>query len=105
MQFIGGGFGSKFTADNWGVEAGRLSKASGGKPVKLYLDRATELKIAGNRPSAFANIKVGAKKDGTITAWQSASWATGGMGGGGMPPIPYVFTEIPNKRLNHTAIA
>jgi xanthine dehydrogenase YagR molybdenum-binding subunit len=105
MQFIGGGFGSKFTADNWGVEAGRLSKASGGKPVKLYLDRATELKIAGNRPSAYANIKVGAKKDGTITAWQSASWATGGMGGGGMPPIPYVFTEIPNKRLNHTAIA
>ncbi len=105
MQFIGGGFGSKFTADLWGVEAGRLSKAAGGKPVKMYLDRATELKIAGNRPSAFANIKVAAKKDGTITAWQSASWATGGMGGGGMPPLPYVFTEIPNKRLNHTAVA
>ena len=105
MQFIGGGFGSKFTADNWGVEAGRLSKASGGKPVKMYLDRATELKIAGNRPSAYAHIKVGAKKDGTITAWQSTSWATGGMGGGGMPPIPYVFTEIPNKRLNHMAVA
>jgi xanthine dehydrogenase YagR molybdenum-binding subunit len=105
MQYIGGGFGSKFAADNWGVEAGRLSKASGGKPVKLYLDRATELKIAGNRPSAFANIKVAAKKDGTVTAWQSASWATGGMTGGGMPPLPYVFTEIPNKRLNHTAVA
>jgi len=105
MQFIGGGFGSKFASDSWGVEAGRLSKASGGKPVKLFLDRATELKIAGNRPSAFATIKVGAKKDGTITAWQSVSWATGGMGGGGMPPIPYVFTEIPNKRLNHTAVA
>ena len=105
MQYIGGGFGSKFTADLWGVEAGRLSKASGGRPVKLFLDRATELKIAGNRPSAFANIKVAAKKDGTVTAWQSTSWATGGMGGGGMPPIPYVFTEIPNKRLNHTAVA
>ncbi len=105
MQYIGGGFGSKFTADLWGVEAGRLSKASGGKPVKLFLDRATELAIAGNRPSAYANIKVAAKKDGAITAWQSTSWATGGMGGGGMPPIPYVFTEIPNKRLNHTAVA
>jgi xanthine dehydrogenase YagR molybdenum-binding subunit len=105
MQFIGGGFGSKFVADRWGVEAGQLSKASGGKPVKMYLDRATELKIAGNRPSAFANIKVAAKKDGTITAWQSTSWATGGMGGGGMPPIPYVFTGIPNQRLNHTAVA
>jgi xanthine dehydrogenase YagR molybdenum-binding subunit len=55
--------------------------------------------------SAFAKIKVGAKKDGTITAWQSDSWATGGMGGGGMPPIPYVFTEIPNVRLNHSAVS
>jgi xanthine dehydrogenase YagR molybdenum-binding subunit len=105
MQFIGGGFGSKFVADRWGVEAAQLSKLSGGKPVKLYLDRATELQIAGNRPSAFANIKVSAKKDGTITAWQSTSWATGGIGGGGMPPIPYVFTNIPNKRLNHTAVS
>jgi xanthine dehydrogenase YagR molybdenum-binding subunit len=105
MQYIGGGFGSKFAADSWGVEAAQLSKASGGKPVKMYLDRATELKIAGNRPSAFAQIKVAAKKDGTITAWQSASWATGGMGGGGMPPLPYVFTGIPNIRLNHTAVA
>lgn len=105
MQFIGGGFGSKFAADRWGVEAGLLSKAAGGQPVKLYLDRATELQIGGNRPSAFANIKVAAKKDGTITAWQSSSWATGGLTGGGMPPLPYVFTEIPNKRLNHTAVS
>ncbi len=46
MQYIGGGFGSKFVADNWGVQAALLSKASGGKPVKMYLDRATELQIA-----------------------------------------------------------
>lgn len=105
MQFIGGGFGSKFDSDRWGVEAGLLSKAAGGQPVKLFLDRATELQMAGNRPSAFARIKVAARKDGTITAWDSKSWATGGMAGGGMPPIPYVFTEIPNKRLNHTAVA
>ena len=41
------------------------------RPVKLFLDRATELTIAGNRPSVFAKVKIGAKKDGTITAWQS----------------------------------
>jgi len=105
MQFIGGGFGSKFAVDRWGVEAGQLSKLAGGKPVKLFLERATELQIAGNRPSAFANIKVAAKNDGTITAWQSSSWATGGMTGGGMPPLPYVFKDIPNLRLNHTAVA
>jgi xanthine dehydrogenase YagR molybdenum-binding subunit len=105
MQYIGGGFGSKFSADRWGMVCANLSKASGGKPVKLYLDRNVELMIAGNRPSGFANIKVAAKKDGSLVAWQSQSWASGGIGGGGMPPIPYVFTEIPNKRMNHSAIA
>ena len=104
MQYIGGGFGSKFAADLWGAEAARLSKASGGRPVKLFLERSTELLIAGNRPSAYANIKVAAKKDGMITAWQSESWATGGIGGGGSPPIPYVF-DIPNQRKNHSAVS
>jgi xanthine dehydrogenase YagR molybdenum-binding subunit len=104
MQYVGGGFGSKFATDLWGLEAARLSKASGGRPVKLFLDRATELMIAGNRPSGFANIKVAGKKDGTITAWQSESWSTGGIGGGGSPPIPYVF-DIPNQRKNHTAVS
>jgi xanthine dehydrogenase YagR molybdenum-binding subunit len=105
MDYMGGGFGSKFPSDRWGVEAAKLSKSSGGKPVKLFLDRATELTIAGVRPSAFAKIKIGAKKDGTITAWQSESWASGGFGGGGMPPLPYVFNKIPNYRLNHTAVS
>jgi xanthine dehydrogenase YagR molybdenum-binding subunit len=105
MDNIGGGFGSKFSPDRWGVEGATLSKASGGKPVKWMLERNTELQIAGNRPSAFAKIKVAAKKDGTLVAWQSESWATGGIGGGGSPPIPYVFTEIPNKRMNHSAVS
>ena len=77
---------------------------SGGKPVKLFLDRAQDQVIAGNRPSAYGKIKIAAKKDGTITAWQSESWATGGIGGGGAPPIPYVY-EIPNQRKNHIAVA
>ena len=105
MDHIGGGFGSKFSADRWGVECAKLSQSSGGKPVKWHLDRNVELMIAGNRPSAFAKIKVAAKKDGTIVAWQSESWSTGGVGGGGAPPIPYVFTEIPNRRINHSAVS
>jgi xanthine dehydrogenase YagR molybdenum-binding subunit len=105
MDYMGGGFGSKFPSDRWGSECAQLSKASGGRPVKLFLDRATELTIAGVRPSAHAKIKVGAKQDGTIVAWQSESWATGGFTGGGMPPIPYVYTKIPNFRLNHSAVS
>jgi xanthine dehydrogenase YagR molybdenum-binding subunit len=104
MQYVGGGFGSKFGADRWGVECAQLSKASGGRPVKLFLDRATELMIGGNRPSAYAKVKVAGMKDGTITGWQSESWATGGFGGGGSPPLPYVF-DVPNQRKNHTAVS
>ena len=105
MDYIGSGYGSKFPSDRWAVVAAHLSKNSGARPVRLFLDRATDVTIAGNRPSAFAQIKIAAKRDGTITAWQSKSWATGGFTGGGMPPIPYVYTDIPNKRLQHTAVA
>ena len=105
QEHIGGAFGSKFASDRWGAEAAILSKSSGGKPVKLHLERNVEQMIAGNRPSAWMRAKLGAKKDGTLIAWQSESWATGGFGGGGMPPIPYVYTNIPNRRLNHSAVS
>jgi xanthine dehydrogenase YagR molybdenum-binding subunit len=105
MDYIGGGFGSKFGPDAWGEVAARLSQKAGGRPVKLYLDRAMEQKIAGNRPSAFAKIKIGGKKDGTITVFQAQSWATGGFTGGGSPPIPYIFKgNVPNHRLVHTPV-
>ena len=100
---IGGGFGSKFSPDRWGIFTAEVSKKAGGKPVRIMLERDAELEMAGARPSAFARVKVAAKKDGTLTGWQSDSWGTGGPGGGGMPPIPYVFS-IPNQRQQHTAI-
>ena len=103
QDHIGGGFGSKFGPDRWGIATAQLSKKAGGKPVRLMLERDSELKVAGARPSAYARVKVGAKKDGTLVAWQSQSWGTGGPGGGGMPPIPYCF-NVPNQRKAHTAI-
>ncbi|MBZ5610900.1 MAG: xanthine dehydrogenase family protein molybdopterin-binding subunit [Acidobacteriia bacterium] len=106
MDYMGGGFGSKFPADVWGVEAAKMSQSSG-KPVRLFLDRATELTMAGNRPSVFANVKVAAKRDGTITSWQSQTWSTGGIGGGNLNAglFPYVFTKVPNRRINHTSVS
>ncbi len=104
QDHIGGGFGSKFGPDSWGIECARISKQAGGKPVKLFLERAAELMVAGARPSSYAQVKVGAKKDGTLVAWDSVSWGTGGPGGGGSPPLPYVF-NIPHQHKQHTAIA
>ncbi len=105
QDHIGGGFGSKFQPDRWGVAAAHLSKAAGGRPVKIFLDRQIEQVIAGCRPSAFARIKLAANKEGKITLWESQSWATGGFTGGGSPPIPYVYTRIPNQRKNHSAVS
>jgi xanthine dehydrogenase YagR molybdenum-binding subunit len=96
-QHMGGGFGAKFGPDPWGTIGALLSKQTG-KPVKLMLDRDLELAIAGNRPSAFAKVKVAARKDGTVTALDAEVWGTGGGGGYPPPPIPYVFTRIPNNR-------
>src|SRR5882724_558009 len=104
QDHVGGGFGSKFGIDRWGAYTAQVSKKAGGKPVRVMLERDAELILAGCRPSAFAKVKVGAKKDGTLAAWQSDSWGTGGPGGGGAPPMPYVF-NIPNQRKQHTAVA
>ena len=102
QDHIGGGFGSKFGPDEWDITAARLSKKAG-KPVKMFNERDAELMVAGARPSDYARVKIGVKKDGTITAWESQSWGSGGVGGGGAPPIPYIF-NIPNQRKQHTNI-
>lgn len=105
QQHVGGGFGSKFSADRWSLAAAQLSKKAGGAPVKIMLDRRSELEVAGARPSAYARVKLAARKDGAITGWDSQSWGTGGPLGGNMPPIPYIFTEIPNQRKQHISIS
>jgi xanthine dehydrogenase YagR molybdenum-binding subunit len=104
QDHIGGGFGSKFGPDRWGITAAQLSKKAGGKPVKIMLERDAEQAVAGGRPSMYGKVKIGAKQDGTITAWHSETWGTGGMGGGGRPPVPYIL-EIPNRRSLHTPVA
>ena len=78
---MGGGFGSKFNIDSWGIAAAKLSRMTG-RPVKIMLDRDEELMVAGGRPSWYGKVKVGAKKDGTLTAFECESWATSGMGRG-----------------------
>jgi xanthine dehydrogenase YagR molybdenum-binding subunit len=100
---MGGGFGSKFAADTWGISAAVLAKKAG-RPVKMMLDRDQELMVAGSRPSLYAKVKVGAKKDGTLTAWQSESWGTSGPTGGANANLPYVIqVNLPYKR-KHTAV-
>jgi xanthine dehydrogenase YagR molybdenum-binding subunit len=104
MDYIGGGFGSKFNPDAWALVGADLSKKAGGRPVHLFLDRATELLIAGNRPSAYSKIKVGGKKDGTITVFDAFTWGTGGSGAVNPAAQPYILTRIANQRETRTPV-
>lgn len=104
-DYVGGGFGSKFAADDWGVACAALSRDAG-KPVQLHLDRSTELASAGVRPSAYANVTVAAKKDGTITAWDAHLWGSDGFKGATVQAnfLPYVI-QPENRRVKQTGIS
>ncbi|MBX3441912.1 MAG: xanthine dehydrogenase family protein molybdopterin-binding subunit [Planctomyces sp.] len=103
-DYMGGGFGSKFAADEWDIACAAMARDAQ-RPVKLMLDRATELNIPGSRPSAFAEITVAADADGKLVAWDSHHWGTSGPQGGTVAPtvMPYVF-EPKNRRTRATGI-
>lgn len=107
MDYMGGGFGSKFTFDRWGSACARLSQAAGGRAVKLFLDRVSDQEIAGSRPAYYANIRTGANKEGLMTVWDAETWGTGGVGGVTLAPnaLPYIFRGVPNKRMRHTSVS
>ena len=68
------------------------------RPVKLMLDRAEEVTVGGNRPSAYGKVKIAGTKDGTITAYEVDCYGTPGVGSGGhdVGPLPYVY---PHSRV------
>lgn len=101
-EVMGGGFGSKFGAEVWGVVAAELAKKAG-KPVRMFLDRVQEHTAAGNRPSCSAKIKLGATKDGKIVGMVAETSGTGGAGGAASFPLPYVY-NIPASSRKHTDI-
>jgi xanthine dehydrogenase YagR molybdenum-binding subunit len=80
-EFMGGGFGAKFGAGNAGVTAAALSKLTGA-PVRLMLDRKEEHLSVGNRPSSDQMLRIGAKRDGTLTAVHLVSYGSAGCGTG-----------------------
>jgi xanthine dehydrogenase YagR molybdenum-binding subunit len=79
-EFMGGGFGAKFGAGNEGVVAANLSRKAG-VPVRLMLDRRQE-HIVSNRPDSHQKLRIGAKRDGTLTAIELISYGTAGVGTG-----------------------
>ena len=96
VDAMGGGFGSKSTLGNYGrvaVELSRQAKA----PVKLFLEREEEQIDAGNRPGTRQRLRVGAKREGTLSAISLESYGTAGVGlGGGVGNNAEALYACPN---------
>ncbi len=80
-DYLGGGFGAKFGAGIYGIAAAWLARETRA-PVKLMLDRKAENLAVGNRPSSHQQLRLGAKKDGTLTAIEVVNFGTPGIGHG-----------------------
>ncbi|MGA2894746.1 MAG: xanthine dehydrogenase family protein molybdopterin-binding subunit [Xanthobacteraceae bacterium] len=96
VDAMGGGFGSKSSLGNYGriaVELSRRAKA----PVKLFLDREEEQMDAGNRPATWQRLRIGARRDGELTAMSVVSYGTAGIGvGAGVGNIAEAMYACPN---------
>lgn len=66
-EHMGGGFGAKQVVWKPTVIAALLAKKAG-RPVQLMLDRTGENLAAGNRNATQQHVRLGAKRDGTLTA-------------------------------------
>jgi nicotinate dehydrogenase subunit B len=87
---VGSGYGGKHTGEA-AVEAARLAKAAG-KPVKVTWTREEEFTWAYFRPAGLIEVKAGARKDGTLTAWEFHNYNSGGSA----IRTPY---EVDNQRV------
>ncbi len=95
--YVGGGFGSKFGAGDYGVFAAKLAKKAG-RPVRLILDRKEDQLAAGNRPDSLNRMKAAYRKDGSVTAFSYASFGTAGVatgaGTGAVVKNSYAFPNV-----------
>jgi len=104
-EFVGGGFGSKFTPGDEGVALCLLAHEAKA-PVKLMLDRFEEHTTTGNRPGALMQARAGVDDKGKIVAWDWRSWGhTGFNGGGGSVAVPNYYTATAKVRRDHKDLA
>ena len=93
---MGGGFGSKTVLGNYGRIAVALSRQAEA-PVRLVLDRREEQMDSGNRPGTWQHLRVGARRDGSLTAISLVSYGTAGVGlGAGVGNMAQALYACPN---------
>jgi xanthine dehydrogenase YagR molybdenum-binding subunit len=78
--YVGGGFGSKLRIRSDALLAALGARAAG-RPVKVALPRALLMNNTTHRPATHQRIRIGASRDGKITAIAHESWS-GNLKGG-----------------------
>ncbi len=92
VEYMGGGFGSKFGLDVPGMAACKLAKQIG-RPVHMMLTRADEFLAAGNRNGASATIQLGGSSDGKLVGMVADRKKFAGMDGSGLAgDDPYIYS-------------
>ena len=95
-EYMGGGFGSKYSVGSFGVAAVELSRKTG-RPVWLMLDRKEEHLAVGNRPNSEQLLRIGAKASGDLVAIEQESYGTAGIGlGAGVGRVAQALYPCPN---------
>ncbi len=98
VEFMGGGFGAKHGLGTHGKAAGYLAKKTG-RPVKMMASRKEEQISQGNRPNSIQRLKIGARKNGELTAIEQESYGTAGVGlGAGVGGVAQTMYTCPNFR-------
>ena len=103
-DYMGGGFGSKLSVNDYTITAARLAKETG-RPVKIVLTRRENSYCVGYRPKCRMTVKAGVKKDGTLTALTLNCMNSGGIGRGDRAAS--VFTDIykvPNMKVEEFSV-
>jgi xanthine dehydrogenase YagR molybdenum-binding subunit len=93
---MGGGFGSKSALGSYGRIAVALSRQAQA-PVRVILDREEEQMDSGNRPGTWQRLRIGARRDGSLTAISLLSYGTAGVGlGAGVGNVAQTLYACPN---------
>ena len=79
-EFVGGAFGAKQGAGFEALAAAELSRITG-RPVRLVNDRHAEQLDGGRRAATRQTVRLGAKRNGTITAIDADAVVAMGQGG------------------------
>jgi len=99
VEAMGGGFGSKSSAADYVRAAVALSRKAG-TPVRLVFDREEEQLDSGNRPATVQRLRIGARKNGALTAISLDTYGTAGVGlGAGVGNIAEAMYQCPNFEI------